>query len=95
MCRVQIGCFLLLASCLGCAPEAHQHILFPWTIGPRDAQQQKWNAERWDPFPEEGPGPSVTGARPREFQKAAPEAIRTQPRLQYGPPYAPPMASRY
>ena len=64
---------VLLATVTGCAGTAYPQLLNP---PPVNVQQQR--AERFDPFPEVGSGPDLTGARPREYDIPSPEPARTQ-----------------
>ena len=45
---------------------------------PGSAAYQQQKAERFDPYPENEPGPQVVGARPREYQKPSPEPSRAR-----------------
>lgn len=72
----------LLAVCLplvplfaatGCAGTAYPQLFNP---PPVNVQQQR--AERFDPFPEVGSGPDITGARPRGYDLPASEPVRSQ-----------------
>lgn len=62
-----------LFSAAGCAGTAYPQLLNP---PPVNVQQQR--AERFDPFPEVGSGPDITGGRPRGFENPSPEPVRTQ-----------------
>lgn len=50
----------------------------PNWFSPGNAGYQQRRAERFDPYPEPGIGPDVTGARPREFRNPRSEPVRTQ-----------------
>jgi len=66
-------------------------ILMLWTLGagcgttggpnwfhPGPAVWQQARAERFDPYPENEPGPQVTGARPRAYDRPLPEVDRAR-----------------
>jgi hypothetical protein len=64
-------------------------LLSVWTAGccglagPRmgaagTAAYQRARAERFDPYPENEPGPPVVGARPMEYQRGLPEVERAR-----------------
>lgn len=42
------------------------------------ALQQQQRAQRFDPYPENNIGPTLTGVRPREYEKPYPEPLRAQ-----------------
>jgi len=50
----------------------------PQLAGPGTAAYQQARAERFDPYPENEPGPAVVGARPMEYQHALPEVERAR-----------------
>lgn len=66
-----IGVLALVAG--GCAGMGRPNWFHP---GPAAYQQKR--AERFDPYPEPDVAPEVVGARPREFQKPAPEPERAR-----------------
>lgn len=73
-------CVLLCAAVVafgmtGCASVDRPNWLHP---GPSPVQQSR--AERFDPYPENESGPQIVGARPREYEKPMPEAMRAQQR---------------
>ena len=50
----------------------------PCWLHPGSAQEQRARALRYDPYPENEPGPSMAGVRPREFEKPPPEPSRAR-----------------
>ena len=64
---------VVCAAVAGCRSVSPPNWLHP---GPSANQQSR--AERYDPYPENEPGPEIVGARPREYQKALPEASRAR-----------------
>ena len=69
---------ILLAATLGCATTAG-----PNFANPGSAEYQRLQAQRYDPYPERGPGPEIVGGRPRDFDRGLPETSRarwSQPR---------------
>jgi hypothetical protein len=48
-----------------------------WNPGSAPAQQHR--ATIYDPYADNDAGPEIVGARPREFAKPRPEAVRSQP----------------
>jgi hypothetical protein len=63
----------MLAGLSGCKHTAGPCWLHP---GPAPAQQSR--ALRYDPYPENEPGPAMVGVRPREYQKPPPEPSRAR-----------------
>jgi len=63
---------LLLGAC-GCTSMDRPHWFQPGT-----ARSQQTKALRYDPYPENEPGPTMVGARPREYQKPPPECSRAR-----------------
>ena len=59
-----------LAGCQGLAPPS---VLHP---GPAEYQQRR--AQRFDPYPENEPGPEIVGARPLEYGKPPAEVQRAR-----------------
>ena len=45
---------------------------------PGPAEYQQRQAERFDPYPENEPGPAIVGARPREYEKPPAEVSRAR-----------------
>lgn len=66
------GLILLLAS-LGCRSTAR-----PDWMHPGSAPVQQARALRYDPYPENEPGPALVGARPRAYDKPPPETSRAR-----------------
>jgi len=66
------GLLILIASG-GC-----QNIARPNWSHPGSAQSQQCQALRYDPYPENDIGPTMVGARPREYQNPPPEASRAR-----------------
>lgn len=53
--------------------------LTPPSFGnPGPAAYQQSRAQRFDPYPENEPGPPVVGARPMEYEKPAAEVLRSR-----------------
>jgi hypothetical protein len=63
----------LLLAAEGCAGYGPVQILNPGT-----AEQQRAEAERFDPYPEQDLGPAVVGGRPRGYQVPPAEPKRAQ-----------------
>jgi hypothetical protein len=59
-----------LAGCKGTAGPCWLH--------PGSAQTQQARALRYDPYPENEPGPPMLGARPREYDRPPPEPSRAR-----------------
>jgi hypothetical protein len=57
-------------GCCGIAPPNWGH--------PGSAAVQQKRALRYDPYPENEPGPSIEGTRPREYANPPPEASRAR-----------------
>lgn len=64
---------LVLWVCSGCRSLARPD----WTHPGRMEVQQK-RALRFDPYPENEPGPALVDVRPREYQKPPPEPSRAR-----------------
>jgi len=69
---------LLLAAVLVVGFTGCQGLSPPNWFHPGPAAQQQSQAEQFDPYPENEPGPAIVGARPREYQKAPPETVRAR-----------------
>jgi hypothetical protein len=67
-----LGTFLAvgLAGCAGLDRPNWSH--------PGSVTEQQTRAQRFDPYPENEPGPKITGARPREYEKPIPEVDRAR-----------------
>ena len=59
------------AGCRGMAPPNWFH--------PGPAEYQQSQAQQFDPYPENEPGPQIVGARPLEYDKPPAEDLRVQP----------------
>jgi hypothetical protein len=68
---------LLVCVAAGCARD-ERDFGTPRVFGPGTAQQQQTRAIRYDPYPENEPGPKLTGVRPREYDKPIPEVDRSR-----------------
>lgn len=64
---------LLIGSLVGCRSLDPPSIAHPGT-----AQHQQMRAERFDPYPENEPGPAITGGRPSGYEKPIPEVDRAR-----------------
>ncbi len=64
---------LLLISTAGCI-----HTGGPQWLHPGSAKCQQNRALRYDPYPENEPGPTMVGVRPREYQMPPPEPSRAR-----------------
>ena len=58
----------------GCRGLARPNWFYPGT-----AERQQAQAEQFDPYPENEPGPEIVGARPLEYEKPVAEVRRVQP----------------
>jgi len=75
MCRtiafaISLSMFLGLAGCKSVAPPNLYH--------PGSAPIQQNRAVRFDPYPENEPGPTLVGVRPREYEKPIAETSRAR-----------------
>lgn len=70
---IPIAVILCLMVTTGC-----RHLARPSWTKPGNAKTQQARALRYDPYPESEPGPALTGARPREYEVAPPEASRAR-----------------
>jgi hypothetical protein len=68
----------LLATAVGCTPEAHRYIRFPNFVQPGWAHQQRQEAIEHDPYPLDDVGPEVVGGRPREYARPLNEVERAR-----------------
>ena len=74
MTKPWMRCMLLLSLGLaGCSSLAKPN----WTA-PGSAQVQQGRALRYDPYPENEPGPALTGTRPLGYQTPIPETSRSR-----------------
>jgi hypothetical protein len=62
--------FVVLTGCASTAGPSWFH--------PGSATTQQTRALRYDPYPENEPGPTIVGSRPREYQKPPPETSRAR-----------------
>jgi hypothetical protein len=62
--------FLCLAGCQSTAPPSLMH--------PGSAQTQQNRAVRFDPYPENEPGPALVGVRPRGYENPISEPARAR-----------------
>jgi hypothetical protein len=65
---------ILLVAVVGCRGLAPPPLFQP----PGSAQYQRARAERFDPYPENEPGPAIVGARPLEYQDPPAEVRRSR-----------------
>jgi hypothetical protein len=63
----------ILSALAGCCSTAGPDWAHP---GGADVQQKR--ALRFDPYPENEPGPALTGVRPREYEDPPPETSRAR-----------------
>jgi hypothetical protein len=71
-------CLIALAGILvGCAGP-NSSIAPPPLFRPGTAATQQNRALRYDPYPENEPGPAMVGVRPREYVKPIPEVDRAR-----------------
>lgn len=66
---IALACFALMSGCTLPNRQYQQ----PRTIG-----QQQLDATQFDPYADNDAGPEIVGARPRDFQRPAPEAVRAR-----------------
>jgi hypothetical protein len=64
---------LVTAAFCGCASTATPNLEHPGT-----ARTQQSRALRYDPYPENEPGPALVGVRPREYDKPPPESSQAR-----------------
>ncbi|MEX0585981.1 MAG: hypothetical protein WD176_05020 [Pirellulales bacterium] len=57
----------------GCATLDPPYLGYPGSVA-----YQRAVANRWDPYPDDEAGPSVSEVRPREFKDAPPESSRAR-----------------
>ncbi|NQT15499.1 MAG: membrane or secreted protein [Planctomycetes bacterium] len=72
------SCFSLLAAILVMGSVGCKSVSPPDWFHPGPAASQQSRAERYDPYPENEPGPTIVGARPREYQKPPAEPSRAR-----------------
>jgi hypothetical protein len=66
---------LLAVGLAGCQSDK-----FGWPnwLRPGNAQQQQMQATRFDPYPENEPGPKMVGVRPQGYENPVPEVDRAR-----------------
>ncbi len=64
---------ILLAASTGCQNLARPNLACPGT-----AEAQQARAERFDPYPENEPGPKIVGGRPMEYENPPAEVFRAR-----------------
>jgi hypothetical protein len=62
----------------GCAKPDKSSIARPNLLRPGTADLQQARAKRFDPYPENEPGPRINEARPREYDRPYPEVDRAR-----------------
>ncbi len=67
---LSMGLLVVAGGCQGMAP--------PGFFRPGPAEYQQSQAQRFDPYPENEPGPTVVGARPLEYQNPPAEVLRAR-----------------
>jgi len=70
--------FFLLAGVFAVGASGCTGFRCPRLHHPGTVEQQRKEAERFDPYPENDIGPPVVGARPREYEAPAPEPERAR-----------------
>ena len=70
---------ILLAAALVMVLAGCRNLEPPNFSCPGTAAYQQSMAQRFDPYPENEPGPAIVGARPRGYEKPPPEILRVQP----------------
>jgi hypothetical protein len=65
---------MLCLGTLGCRGYSN-----PFQRPPGTLQQQRLGATVHDPYTDQEAGPEVVGGRPRDFQKAQAEPVRSRP----------------
>ncbi|MFZ5832648.1 MAG: hypothetical protein ACOY3P_21380 [Planctomycetota bacterium] len=78
-CAAGVGIVLLasLVSLLaGCADPSQSRMELPRLFGAGPERVQQAKAERFDPYPENEPGPAIEGARPPGYENPLPEVVR-------------------
>ena len=70
MAAVTVGGLLLSVGCQGLAA--------PPIFNPGPAELQQARAERFDPYPENEPGPEIVGGRPLDYDRPPAEPLRSR-----------------
>jgi hypothetical protein len=80
-----LGWAAVLAACVGCASPAglawRQRIRGPQLLAPRSEEtvrQERADAERFDPYPQDDLGTPAVGGRPPEFSDPPAEPARAR-----------------
>lgn len=68
-----VSMMLLVLGLIGCRSVSPPDLFHP---GP--AEYQRSRAQRFDPYPENEPGPEIVGTRPKEYQKPPAEVLRAR-----------------
>lgn len=68
-----LASILALSASVGCSS-----VDGPRWFGPGTAGQQRAEAARFDPYPENDTGPAVVGGRPRDYQNPVAEPSRAR-----------------
>ena len=69
---------VLLTATLAAAACGCRGVAGPKLYAPGNEEAQQARAERFDPYPENEPGPAVVGSRPMEYQNPPPEVQRAR-----------------
>ncbi len=64
---------LLVSGLVGC-----RNLSLPSFFRPGPAKYQQSQAQRFDPYPENEPGPEIVGSRPQDYQKPPAEVLRAR-----------------
>jgi hypothetical protein len=71
--------FLVLGMVVGGGIAGCQSVTPPNWLHPGTADFQQSQAQQFDPYPENEPGPKIVGARPLQYDKPPAEVRRVQP----------------
>ena len=69
---------LVLGAAVALVAAGCRSLAMPTVARPGTAQYQQSVAERFDPYPENEPAPTVVGGRPLEYEKPPPEVARAR-----------------
>lgn len=72
---------LVVAAVLASGAAGCRNLAPPNWSCPGPAEYQQSLAQRFDPYPENEPGPAIIGARPMEYTNPPAEVLRVQPPL--------------
>ncbi|QEG32790.1 hypothetical protein [Bythopirellula goksoeyrii] len=75
------GACLLLLFAIGCSPT----IRMPKLLHPGTAAYQRYNAELFDPYPQNDMGPKIDGGRPIDYQYPINQVERARQPMPVGP----------